>query len=119
MARAFGRTGDAVDRLGRGHVTVLGGSLSGRDRALLPAAEGRPAGMHHVGFRVFDEDELEEAETRLRAEGIEPELKVDQPTKRSLFLKDPDGIRLEFYVKRPAPLSAPADTGGYDPAYLL
>ena len=108
---AFASTHDAF--------AVLSGSLSGRDLALLPAAEGRPPGMHHVGFRVFDEDELEEAETRLRAEGIEPEMTVDHPTKRSLFLKDPDGIRLEFYVKRPAPLSALADTGGYDPAYLL
>ena len=56
--------------------------------------------MHHVGFELQSEQEVESAESAVRAKGIEPEVSIDSPTKRSFFLLDPDGIRLEFYVRR-------------------
>lgn len=101
-----------------GSFAVLRGTLSGWDLGLFPATETRPAGLHHIGFEVRDEGELEKAEARLDEAGIAPELKLDHPSKRSIFLKDPDGVRLEFYVERSAPLSSLAETNGYDPAYL-
>jgi catechol 2,3-dioxygenase len=102
-----------------GSFAVLSGTLSGRDLTILPATEGRSPGMHHVGFELFDERELLKAEERLKSEGISPETVVDHPTKRAVFLKDPDGILLEFYVDRPMPLTELTDTKGYDPAFLI
>ncbi len=42
-------------------------------------------------------DDLNEAAAELRRRGIAVERELDLPYKRSLFIKDPDGIRLEFY----------------------
>jgi catechol-2,3-dioxygenase len=36
----------------------------------------------------------------MKKAGIEPELRVNHGTRRSLFLRDPDGFRVEFYVDR-------------------
>ena len=83
----------------------MSGSVPGRDVSLFRAAPGRPPGLHHLGFDVEEERELDEADERLKHAGIEPELRLDHATRRSIFLKDPDGIRMEFYVDRDAPVS--------------
>ena len=72
--------------------------------------------MHHVGFELQSEEEVEAAEAAVRANGIEPEASIDSSTKRSFFLLDPDGIRLEFYVSRDGELG---DLSGVDVAYQL
>lgn len=82
---------------------VLGGSCAGRDISLFRARPGRPSGLHHVGFLVGDERDLDEAAARLRKAGLEPELQIDHATRRSIFVRDPDGVRVEFYVDRPGP----------------
>jgi len=81
---------------------VLGGSCGGRDIGLFRARPGRPPGLHHVGFLVGDERDLDEAAARLRKAGLEPEFQIDHATRRSIFVQDPDGLRVEFYVDRPA-----------------
>ena len=84
---------------------VLMGAVQGRgDVVLFRAKEGRPAGLHYLGFDVGDEEELNEE--RMRQSEIKPELQLEHPTRRSIFVKDPDGIRMEFYVDRAAPHSA-------------
>ena len=97
----------------------LSGSLAGRDLALLSATDERRPGMHHLAFELGSEGELAEAEKRLEAEGIEPELVVDHPTKRAVFLKDPDGMRLEFYVAGGASPETLEEAGNYDLEDLL
>ena len=72
--------------------------------------------MHHVGFELQTEDELEAAESAVRSKGINPEVSIDSSTKRSFFLLDPDGIRLEFYVRRDGPWEV---MPGVDVAYQL
>ena len=101
-----------------GSFAVLSGALSGRDLTLLHTSDDHPAGLQHIGFQVADEAELNEAEALLKAAEVPLEAKIDHPTKKSIFLRDPDGIRLEFYVERPAPLSSLTEPNGYDPAYL-
>jgi catechol 2,3-dioxygenase len=79
---------------------VLGGSTGAHTLTLLPAGRGRPAGLHHTTFQLKDDRALDEGLARARAAGIEPERLLDHPTKRSVFITDPDGMRIEFAVER-------------------
>ena len=99
-----------------GSYTVFTGPLARHDLVILPLTEGREPGMHHVGFELKSEEELEAAEAAVRANGIEPEASIDSSTKRSFFLLDPDGLRLEFYVSRDG---AWEEMSGVDVAYQL
>jgi len=92
-----------LDEIGRsqdGGCVLLRGSASQYDLALHAASPDLPAGLHHIGFDLSDESELDEAEQRFATTGLQPEMRVDHPTKRSVFVLDPDRVRLEFYVPR-------------------
>jgi catechol 2,3-dioxygenase len=84
---------------------VLGGSLSGHDLTIIKATEGQLLGLHHIGFEMDSEAELDEADGRMKAAGIQAVLKIDHPTKRATFLRDPDGLLVEFFVERSGPHS--------------
>ncbi|MBV9120691.1 MAG: hypothetical protein JOZ39_08270 [Chloroflexi bacterium] len=52
-----------------------------------------PAGVHHLAFESaepFDFESLEQA-------GVPIEQRRDDPHRRSVFVLDPDGMRLEFF----------------------
>ncbi|HJS74191.1 MAG TPA: VOC family protein [Vicinamibacteria bacterium] len=55
---------------------------------------------HHVSFELESDRALESASIALRSQGVEPEHVVDSETKRSFFLRDPDGLLSEYYVRR-------------------
>jgi catechol 2,3-dioxygenase len=55
---------------------------------------------HHVSFELESERTLVDAEGALRGRGIEPDHVVDSELKRSFFLRDPDGLLSEYYVRR-------------------
>jgi len=93
-----------VVRASDGTFAVLRGTCSGYDLALVQAWAAQPVGLHHIGFEMSDEGELDKAEVQLERVGIEPESRLDHATKRSIFLKDPDSLLLECYVQR-APLN--------------
>ena len=95
---------------------MLSGTVPGRDLALFRAGPGRPPGLHHLGFEMENERELDEAEVRLRQAGIQPEIQLEHSTRRSIFLKDPDGVRLEFYADRSPSLAALSEV---EPALAL
>lgn len=84
---------------------VLRGKADAHTLTLLPETAGRPAGLHHIGFEMRSGRALDEALGRLRAAGTEPELVLDHPTKRAVFIKDPDGMRVEFAVERDTPFA--------------
>ena len=79
---------------------VLRGTAGAHALTLLPETAGRPAGVHHIGFAMKDDRALDEALARARAAGLEPELVLEHPTKRAVFIEDPDGTRIEFAVER-------------------
>ena len=70
------------------------------DLALFDAGNGLEPGIHHFSFDVPSEAKLASAEQRLRSAGVEIELIVDRPHKRSIFVRDPDGLRLEYRAAR-------------------
>ena len=98
---------------------VLTGPLGRRDLVVLPSIDGRSPGMHHVGFEVQSELHVEEAEVKLKEMGIPIEASVNSFSKRSFFIQDPDGIRLEFYVGRDNSLDDISNPSGLDISYLL
>ncbi|MGA9042289.1 MAG: hypothetical protein WB421_17280, partial [Terriglobales bacterium] len=58
------------------------------------------ADYHHVSFELADVGEVVRAEESLFNRGIAVEKSVDHSSKRSFFLIDPDGMRIEFYARR-------------------
>jgi catechol 2,3-dioxygenase len=84
--------------------------------ALLDEATGASAnrGLHHYSLEIASEAALEEARQKLEAQGRRPERVVDLPHKRSLFLRDPDGIAVEFVCLRKSAIDfdvLPANAG--------
>lgn len=68
-----------------------------------PAGSGPDVrGVHHVSFEMPSEAEVDAGRERLRAAGVPVEREVDAPYKKSLFIRDPNGILLEFYAPRGA-----------------
>lgn len=45
----------------------------------------------------------------MKEKGIEPVLQLDHPTKRAIFIKDPEDLLVEFFYERSAPITALAD----------
>ena len=83
-------------------LVCLAGTNSGYayDLALFRQPPGDQNTVHHNSFEMSDETEMEAAEAALRRNDIEIEFRVDNATKRSLFIKDPDDMRFEFYAPR-------------------
>ena len=73
-------------------------------------APARPGigGMNHLALDV-DEASFSDALERLRAEGVEVRGPIDRGYERSIYFKDPNGVRLELLVwLTPPPQAEPA-----------
>jgi len=83
-------------------VVYLGGSLADytHNLVIVPAAH---AGYGYASFEIADEAALEAAIGALDARAAAGADVVDLPWKRSLFLRDPDGLMSEWTVRRTAP----------------
>lgn len=89
--------------------SVLSGTAQGHALTLFRAGEDQPLGLQHVAFEMENDRELDEAQERLSKAGIEQAIQLDHTTKRAIFLKDPDGMDVEFFVDRGGPVSTLAD----------
>lgn len=102
-------------------VVFLRGSLASAPYHLVlcrrAAEEGRQ--YHHVSFELENEEALEAAEKALGAKGIEPVDRVDGESKRSFFLRDPDGLLSEYYVRRGASFPVVSGTGSERRPFLV
>jgi catechol 2,3-dioxygenase len=83
-------------------VSWLGGKETSYPFCLVitEAADGESLGYHHVSFDLGTEAEVERTMERLAERGVAPEHTIDLPHKKSVFLVDPDGMRVEFYASR-------------------
>jgi catechol 2,3-dioxygenase len=77
----------------------LGGTHSGYQYHLVLLESSAPA-YGYVAFELANEIALEVAAQDLKHGGIQIEYAVDLPWKRSFFLRDPDGLMSEWYVRR-------------------
>lgn len=83
-----------------GSFLCLKGTSARYDLVLFPEREGLEPGLHHVSFEVGDAD-LEPGAETLKSLGFEVERRIEIESKRSIFVKDPDGIGVEFYAPGP------------------
>ena len=88
---------DPAYRSPDGGFVCLRGTSSSCDLVLLAARDGLQPGLHHVSFELDDETDLDAAAAALPEYGIEVERRIDAETKRSVFIRDPDGIGVELY----------------------
>jgi catechol 2,3-dioxygenase len=67
------------------------------DIAIVQATDGRPPGLSHLGLELESEYDLVKAISRLAEAGIPVSL-ADHKMAHSAYVKDPDGLALEFYA---------------------
>ncbi|MDB5798732.1 MAG: dioxygenase [Paucimonas sp.] len=56
--------------------------------------------LHHIAFQVADVEGVDEGEAALRRLDINVERSVDSASKRSVFIRDPDGTLVEFCSRK-------------------
>jgi catechol 2,3-dioxygenase len=88
--------GNALD----GDVRLFGGSHTSYPFNLALCAADAPQ-FSHAAFELRTEQELERSRRRLLELNVSIAADVDTPWKRAIFLRDSDGLALEFYVRRP------------------
>ena len=72
----------------------------GPDAAKLP--RGRRVGLYHFGLKIGDsDDDLREALTWLRENGVPVLGASDHTVTHSLYIADPDGNEIELYIDVP------------------
>ena len=98
---------------------VLGGTTGEPSLSLIRASNGRRPGYHHVGFQAWSEEELDASIVRAKAQGLKIDHDIAHPFRRSVFVTDPDGFLLQFFVDRNASLSALADADEDLALYLV
>jgi catechol-2,3-dioxygenase len=86
----------AVYSSGRTHHELL--LIEVGDRAT-PIPDGPRVGMYHMGLKVGEsDDELRDALTTLRDEGVKIVGASDHTVTHSLYIEDPDGNEIELYI---------------------
>ncbi len=95
---------------------ILGGTLGERNVSLFRALRGQQPGLHHIGYEAWSDEDLDASIARLRASGSAPVSEVETPLRRAVYIRDPDGIRLQFYVDRDRPA---AEWAACDPEAAL
>lgn len=98
---------------------VLAGTCGVGDLTLLRQRPGLEPGFHHVGIMVRDEADLVRSLGALGGAGIKLEREVTHASRRAVCIKDPDGIRLHFYVNRDWTPRALADVDAETASYLF
>ena len=85
-----------------GDVLWLRGSNSRYPDALV-LVKSDVATYHHASFELRDDAALETALANLAAGDVPVTRTVDEAWKHSFFLSDPNGMQVEYLVRRPAP----------------
>jgi catechol 2,3-dioxygenase len=81
-----------------GSFVILGGTVGEETLALFRGHGSRPPGLHHFGIELASESDLERGEAALRKRGLQPLFEIRHATRRSLYVGDPAGQKIQFYV---------------------
>ena len=101
-----------VFRSADGNVVLMRAGHSGYryHLAIIGAGPDDKVGLHHYALELADEAAVAAASAALRRAGVEVEREIETAAKHSLFIVDPDGFRVEFFVPRGAQI--PVDLNG-------
>ncbi len=81
-------------------VAIFAGTHSLGDVTLVRQRGSQASGMHHFGLEVRDEADLVAGASKAATAGLDIVRQVDHPARRTVCLKDPNGLVIEFYVNR-------------------
>jgi catechol 2,3-dioxygenase len=98
---------------------ILRGTASNGDLTLYRKRSGLSPGLHHVGFEVWDEDDLQRSVAALPGSGVALEREVEHPARHSVVIRDKDDLRLQFFVNRNWTSDAIGKVSPEDAPYLL
>jgi len=79
---------------------ILSGTLHEHDLSLCTAGGELNPGLHHTSFEAEDEAAVTDSVENLKEQDIPIEREIDDANKRSVFVKDADGILCELFVDR-------------------
>lgn len=79
---------------------LLGGDADEHSLTFFKANDLLTAGYHHAGLKVESPDDLAASVARAGKEGITIEADVSHGGRRSVFLRDPEGFRVQMYSDR-------------------
>ena len=88
---------DTVVYADQSEVAVLKGTAADYSLVLFQARGQQRSGYHHVAFEVSASDFDVDVE-QLASAGVAIEARLDHPAKKGVFLRDPDGLGVEFYA---------------------
>lgn len=80
-------------------VVYLGAAHAAYDYNLVLIPD-KESGFGHSAFEMKDDQSLAASAKALNDHGVTIDAEIDLPWKHSLFLRDPDGLRSEYYVRR-------------------
>jgi catechol 2,3-dioxygenase len=83
---------------------LLAGSTGEQSLAIFAPLRGVAPGLHHGGFLVESEADLTAAEAELPKRGQTVERVVDHPARKALYVRDPSGNLLMYFINRKASL---------------
>ena len=92
---------------------------TGYDLVLLQREGDRRLGYEQVSCEMPDEASIDGAEKALAERGITPEISIDNSIKRSFYLRDPDGLGIEFFVEREPDFASLNDVAPSERAYYV
>ena len=87
---------------------MLRGPAAALDLVLFGPRDGIEPGLNFIAFVVSGEEELRSAQERAERAGAIVESVVDEPARRSMTLRDPDGRRVILYTRSPDSLGMDA-----------
>lgn len=83
-----------------GSFALLEGACGERNVTLLQSSSTLPTGFHHVGIELSDERDMDASLDRLKADARIDYVHIDHPLRRVVYIRDPDGMRLQFFIDR-------------------
>jgi catechol 2,3-dioxygenase-like lactoylglutathione lyase family enzyme len=114
MAGFYKHVGGLSEVYADDHIALFAGELRATPYHLA-IVRGEEKGLHHFSFEVRDTVELERATAEARRQGCRVECEQAGPLKRGVFVLDPDGFRIEFFVRAG---SAYRSAAGSNPALV-
>lgn len=84
-----------------GRWAIMSGQLGLPDLLVLERMGDEPLGYHHAGLELAGLDELEGTVERLQGAGVPIERRIAHARKRSVVLRDPDGMAVELFAAVP------------------
>lgn len=85
---------------------ILSGTTGVESMAIFRSQPGWKSGLHHGGFEIENDAELDRSRKLLHERAIAIDKEADHPARRAIHISDPCGNPLQFFVNGAAPLES-------------